>query len=125
MKGLDRLAEVGIQENHGFMATLQREVAKGYPGEYFTYYIRDDLVGVVGLRDGRLIHLYVHPNHRSGGIGRRLVQKVLDCARAQGLKSIRLVAAKNAVTFYEELGFVHVGADEYVKEVQPCDGGKR
>ena len=39
------------------------------------------------------------------GIGRRLWQKLVESARAQGIKHLRLDADPSAVPFYETLGF--------------------
>ena len=56
-----------------------------------------------------LISMWVAPSHRRHGVGKRLVDAVLDWARSRGAKQITLeVTTTNvsAIRFYESLGFV-------------------
>ncbi len=85
------------------------------PGEaFFTARIQGRLVGVCGLsRDpytgqadvGRVRRLYVLPGFRGQGVGKRLVEAVLEAARPHftllSLRTDNPVAAR----FYEGLGF--------------------
>jgi ribosomal protein S18 acetylase RimI-like enzyme len=74
----------------------------------------DEWVGMaVGSRTGdeERAHLYamwVEPRSRRAGVGRRLVEAVLEWARAEGATEIELGATainRTAVEFYERLGF--------------------
>lgn len=90
----------------------------------------DRLVGVAGLRQGRrertdhkstLFGMFVLPSHRGSGIGRSLVDEVLDHARSTpSLRVVQLtVTASNdaAVRLYERCGFVTFGSEPYAVRV--------
>jgi GNAT superfamily N-acetyltransferase len=52
--------------------------------------------------------LYVKPSHRGEGVGRRLVQTVIDQARAQGYDTLGLTTppwSESAQALYESVGF--------------------
>lgn len=107
-------------EGFGFLRRLREEWTTARerfdrPGEaFFTARTQGRLVGVCGLsRDpyagqpdvGRVRRLYVLPAHRQHGVGRRLVETVLEAARPHfrllSLRTDNPVAAR----FYEGLGF--------------------
>jgi ribosomal protein S18 acetylase RimI-like enzyme len=79
----------------------------------------DDACGIVaGLRDaddpsvGHLMSMWVAPSHRRCGLGRMLVQAVIDWATSMGLTSVRLsVTSGNdtAIALYVRMGFVATG----------------
>jgi putative acetyltransferase len=78
-------------------------------------------VGCVGLRPFPLPHtcemkrLYVRPGFRGGKVGRALVERVLQDARALGYTSMRLDSylptMQAAVALYRKLGFHEVSAE--------------
>lgn len=81
-----------------------------------------DLVGVCGLNvdpyfpgpgQGRVRHLYVRPAWRRHGVGRRLVEAVIECAGAR-FTVLNLRAPATAFAFYEALGFLRVEGAEYL-----------
>ena len=82
-------------------------------------------VGTVGglVEDGaELVSLWVHPAWRGRGVGDLLVQAVLDWARAQGHRVVRLwVSADNAPAerLYARHGFVRTGACQPVTPGDP------
>lgn len=71
----------------------------------------------VGSRadDDERAHLYamwVDPGSRRTGVGRRLVEAILEWAEAEGATEIELGATainRDAVVFYERLGFADTG----------------
>ena len=76
-----------------------------------------DLVGtVVGLREGADVYLaamWVAPSHRRRGLGRELVERVVEWARALGTAAVVLEvneALEPAVALYERAGFRPTGA---------------
>jgi ribosomal protein S18 acetylase RimI-like enzyme len=58
--------------------------------------------------DAYLEELYVAPDHRGGGLGRALLERVLDIARERGAGRIDLGTSTDDVAarhLYESLGF--------------------
>lgn len=81
-----------------------------------------ELVGVCGLnidpyfesRDqGRVRHLFVSARHRGTGLGRMLVETVIDRARRY-FAVLNTRAPQEAFVFYERLGFHRVEGEEFV-----------
>lgn len=80
-----------------------------------------DLVGVCGLnvdpyfdgRQGRVRHLFVSAGHRRNGVGRMLLETVIDQA-CQYFAILNTRAPKEAFLFYEGLGFQRVAGEEFV-----------
>jgi ribosomal protein S18 acetylase RimI-like enzyme len=63
---------------------------------------------------GSVTSLFVHPDQRRRGIGRRLLENLLAEAVRAGLRSVRLeVVAENkaAIALYESLGFTAYGRE--------------
>jgi GNAT superfamily N-acetyltransferase len=50
-------------------------------------------------------NVYVTPAQRNGGLGSRLMRRVIDASRAEGLEMLLLWPSDRAVPFYERLGF--------------------
>ena len=93
------------------------------------------IVGYIKLRDLKnpdaikdmkpieLERIYVHPFQKGKGIGRILLDKACDFAKAHGYKSLWLGVWEkntNAIRFYEQYGFSYFGKQEFVlgKDVQ-------
>jgi GNAT superfamily N-acetyltransferase len=94
------------------------------PGELFlTARINGTLAGICGLnvdpytrrsRTGRLRHLYVAPWARRSGVGRELVETVVDAA-PQSFNVLELRTDRSeARAFYAVLGFEVVSGSEFV-----------
>jgi len=67
-----------------------------------------EIVGMCALEDRgarwTLEHVWVEPAHHRGGIGRALVLRALDSARARHAQYVELLADPYASGFYERLG---------------------
>jgi putative acetyltransferase len=106
-------------EYQGFTAELA-----ALPGPYvpprgallLAYVDGDEVAGCVALRPldgtaGEMKRLYVRPEYRSAGLGRRLVEAVIGAAKDAGYRELRLdtladMAAAQAL--YRRLGFVEI-----------------
>jgi len=63
----------------------------------------------------QLVSMWTAPTHRQLGIGRLLVDAVLDWARSRNLLALLLMVTSNndpAIRFYERLGFTKTGRTE-------------
>jgi len=61
---------------------------------------------ITGLRIGQLDDIYVHPDHRNKGIGRRIIETLVTEGQSRGWLHLRwLVPGKNApaVALYEKI----------------------
>jgi GNAT superfamily N-acetyltransferase len=91
-------------------------------GEILLGAYRDtQLVGVCGLnvdpyvethRLGRVRHLYVDAAHRRAGVGRLLVETVVERAKRH-FPVLNVRAPESAFPFYEALGFGRVEGEEF------------
>lgn len=64
------------------------------------------------LDEGQVTNIAVHPDHRRCGLGRRVLEAMLEEAERRGLTEISLeVRASNhaAISLYEQAGFSAVG----------------
>ena len=64
------------------------------------------------LDEGQVTNIAVHPDHRRCGLGRRVLETMLEEAERRGLMEISLeVRASNhaAISLYEQAGFSAVG----------------
>jgi len=66
------------------------------------------------LPDGHIGRMAVLQSWRGKGVGRALLQKALEVARAQGHAIVRLSAQTHASGFYRRHGFIAQG-DEYLE----------
>lgn len=53
--------------------------------------------------------IYVAPESAGRGVGRALMEHILDVAREHRLENVWLDASLNAIPFYERLGFIATG----------------
>lgn len=118
------------------LAWWERRASGDDDAEEITLGAFDDggqLVGVAGLRTMKrpktrhkadLYGMYVQAGHTGRGIGRALVDAVLDEARARaGLRIVQLTVTegnREARSLYERCGFVSFGVEPYAIAV---DGG--
>lgn len=113
-KGTIRLPHVGAADVQGLLlgcSPNKRPIVAEVDGRTVGY-------GALLLRDGRQRHMgevfvFVHDDHWGRGIGRALMEALLDLAdNWLGLLRVELEAAPGntrAIALYESLGFVHEG----------------
>ena len=83
------------------------------PGEgFWAVYVDSELVGVGGLNrvdaeTARVRRVYVAPSHRHHGVGRALLEAIIDAARRGGFRWLVLRSDK-ADGFYTAIGFEQV-----------------
>ncbi len=81
-----------------------------------------ELVGTVGLvpldhHRAELRKMYLHPNWRGRGLGKRLLERALQRARDLGLQQVELETAsalKEAIALYERYGFKRKPAPQHL-----------
>lgn len=110
------------------------EVENARPIELFADRIRDsetmgafegaEILGVAGLRanqgpkeshKGMLVGMYVRPQARNRGVGRRLVEAVIEVACTRGVELLQLAVVSDnepARRLYARLGFVEYGIEK-------------
>ena len=110
------------------------EVESARPLELFADRIRDsetlgafvgaEILGIAGLRvnqgpkeshKGMLVGMYVRPQARNRGVGRRLVEAVIEVARTRGVELLQLAVVSDnepARRLYARLGFVEYGIEK-------------
>ena len=62
-----------------------------------------------------LVSMWTAPSHRQSGVGRQLVNHVVDWTRGRNVSTLLLMVTSNnaaAIRFYEKLGFVRTGRTE-------------
>lgn len=67
------------------------------------------------LTQALLVSMWTDPAHRQQGLGRLLVDAVVEWARLRGARTMRLTVVSNnesAIRFYERLGFAMTGRSE-------------
>lgn len=53
-----------------------------------------------------IMNIYVRKAHRRKGIGRQIIQWLIDRTRSQGITKIYLESSKIAISLYKDIGFV-------------------
>jgi putative acetyltransferase len=104
---------------------FEEEIA-GLPGKYappegrlYLIKLGNNYIGCIGLRkisEGicEMKRLYVKPEHQGHGLGKKLVELIVDEAKKSGYNKMRLDTIKekmpNAVDIYEKHGFKKIDA---------------
>jgi GNAT superfamily N-acetyltransferase len=71
--------------------------------------------GLLDLQDdtcAQLVSMWTAPTHRRHGVGKLLVDAVVDWARSRKIKTLTLMVVSTngpAIRFYEQLGFARTG----------------
>ncbi len=99
---LKRLGRWNGERGIGFLA-MDGDVGCGIAG------------ALIESEDGRkatLVSMWTAPTHRKSGVGKMLVNAVLEWAETRGVKIVDLLVTginDGAIRFYERLGFVKTG----------------
>jgi GNAT superfamily N-acetyltransferase len=121
-------AEYGLDLSFAADVATQLSVLRrgGWPAEREGLWIAEadgSAVGSITLNDqgagvGRLGHLVLTPETRGSGTGRRLVELVLEAARAAGYERLELATFSDlsaARSLYLSVGFVKVSGERTVR----------
>lgn len=80
------------------------------------YFLDDQLIGYVVMSEAageaHILNVCIHPDQRGQGLAKRLMTRVITCAREQQVDTVFLeVRASNRVAqgLYESLGFNEIG----------------
>jgi GNAT superfamily N-acetyltransferase len=101
-------------EKAEYRANIARNLAwwrdHGAEAVHLKFSVRGALAGVVLVKEHwNLCHLFVDPASQRRGIGTALVEAAIARCRGRSPRGrLRLNAARNAVPFYERLGFTRV-----------------
>ncbi len=105
-------------EYQGFSSELAALPAPYVPpgGALLIAHVGDDVAGCVALRPldastGEMKRLYVRPAFQGMGLGRRLIEALIDSARQAGYRELRLdtlASMESAQALYRQLGFVEI-----------------
>lgn len=76
-------------------------------GIVFYYDSVPSVLNVTG-KNAYITSMYVEPGYRKKGIGRTIVEKLIDVAAARGYKIIMLNASDMGKSMYQKIGFVEI-----------------
>ena len=128
-----RLILQGLGERWGWIDETRNpdlgDIAAHYvaPGHYFVVVERDgELIGAGALlaegaegadrqATGRIVRMSVAREHRGRGLGRALVEHLLDEARRRGYRRVLVETTKewhDAIRLYERCGFAEYARDD-------------
>jgi putative acetyltransferase len=109
--------EASVRATHDFVAASDIEIFRPLVGEALPNLtlacVRDDegqVAGFIGVTDSNIDALFVHPDWRGQGVGRRLIRHAVDDLKATSVD----VNEQNgqALGFYLRMGFEVVGRSE-------------
>ena len=124
--------ELNAMFSTAILMDMEKDILKyGYIDFSEISYPRDKDSVFVALCDGEIIgaaqygpeypasieQVYVHPDHRENGIGRRLLKSIEKTAMKQGKKMISVQASSDSIDFYKSCGYKPKGEeDEFMKK---------
>jgi len=102
---IKRAVEWSGERSAGFLA-MDGDTACGIAGSFLD---QDDATRA------HLVSMWTAPTHRQRGIGRLLVNELLEWARLRGARTLQLMVTSNneaAILYYQRLGFALTGRTE-------------
>jgi len=91
----------------------EMELADDFEGTHFALYLNHELTGVVSLfvKDdiAQFRKMAILPKKQGNGLGKLLLQYVIDYCKQQPIKLLWCNARVSAIGFYEKIGFVTEG----------------
>lgn len=78
---------------------------------YFVAIEDEKIIGVAGFQkeSGTVAGIFVDPKHKKKGIGSKLMRKIEENAREQGITEMETLASLEAVDFYKKNGYKITG----------------
>lgn len=80
--------------------------------------IDNTLVGFTEFYDDYIDCFYVHHEYQGQGVGKALVNHILEIASENGIKKLRVDASITAKAFFESFGFVQTSKNEVKRDNQ-------
>ena len=111
--------EVSLKQQNYDEEIAHLEDKYGLPkGRIYLVYIKGELAGCVGMKPldddyVELKRLYIRPAFRGHNLGESLVRQIIDDARKEGYKWLRLDTLPElttALTLYKRMGFYEIDA---------------
>jgi len=127
---LTQLRMLYLTEDHGYLTDEERShISASLPGYYeahlnrdlFVYICRDNdvIVSCVFLlvtekpanpdfingKTGTVLNVYTEPEHRHHGYAKRLIEMMLEDAKAMALDYVELMATEDGYGLYKAVGF--------------------
>lgn len=88
------------------------ELEKSLQGTWYACSLYDEerLVGFGRVLSDGVFHAFIvdviiHPDHQGQGLGRQLLERLLDKCNENNIRDIQLFSARDKYAFYEKLGF--------------------
>lgn len=115
MEAADVEAAAIIESEAFSMPWSAKDFLEMVEADYAYYYVAElngEIAGCCGIRDitgeGEITNVVVAANHRKKGIGRKMMEYMLERAKANGIGDCTLevrVSNQPAIRLYESLGF--------------------
>jgi ribosomal protein S18 acetylase RimI-like enzyme len=116
------------KENIAFLAAIYspEKIKEEFAKKYCLVAVEgNEVLGTVGLRDGRVVGLFVHPSYLRKGIGTKLLRAIEKVAKEKGLEKVECQVSKDSVGFYEKQGYKVVKLVELEGIGELCLMGKK
>lgn len=82
-----------------------RIMERGRIGRVLVAYKGGELIATGSLVEGEIFAVFVHPDHQGAGLGKALMKRLEDHARATGATESVLSVSIPSKAFYEGLGY--------------------
>ena len=77
----------------------------------FVAVLEGEIVGYADVQsNGYIDHFFCHHQHQGKGIGRTLLNHLIETAKSQGIEKLWADASETAKPFFERLGFIVIKA---------------